>query len=337
MARDYTADELIKSVQQRAQIALAARDFGTVQILRLFNEEIDGYLVPFVAQRRLEFWVESETVNVVAGTAMYPIPPAAVGGKLRALSLLQGGVPFPLDQMDFSEAVQVQGQLLSGSPPSRYYFMGNNFVLVPPPAGNSTVVVYYYRRPSELVLKSQCIQIEEYGGGGLSFVLSFDNSNLNAFQLANYINAPDPSAVSIDVVSNKAGFNVLAVGEDLAGDPFGNGDFSVPGQCTVTFPNAAAAAAIATEYLDGNWICLPGTAPVITGCPADIINLITQEVALKVSEAKGGQSTIANLRAGLAMAEKSAGWTVQQRNDGAGRKLSAFPEDAVGIGWPYSW
>lgn len=334
MARDYTADELIKSVQQRAQIALAARDFGTVQILRLFNEEIDGYLVPFVAQRKLEFWVESATVAVTAGTSSYPIPADAMGGKLRALALLQGGNPYPLDQIDLSAAVQIQGQQLQGSPPSRYYFMGNNFILFPPPSGNATVIVYYYRRPSQLVLQSQIFKPSPNSVGGVIVTFTYDPTSLTPFQTANYVNAPDPTSVPVDLVSNSPGFDVLA----SADDDFLTGDFSVLGQITISFQTTAAALAayniiVGSSY--GAFICLPGTSPVITGCPADIINLITQEVALKVAEAKGGTATIANLSAGLARAEKSAGWTVQQRNDGAARKLSAFPEDATGTGWPW--
>lgn len=316
MARDYTADELIKSVQQKAQIALAARDFGTVQILRLFNEEIDGYLVPFVAQRRLEFWVESATVNVTAGTAAYPIPSVAMGGKLRALALLQGGIPYVLDQIDLSAAVQAQGQSLQGFPPCRYYFMGNSFVLFPAPAGSATVLVYYYRRPSELVLKGTCLQVTAVSAAGSN--LSLDFNDPSGLLLSTY-----DGTAAIDLVSNSSGFGVL-LSDSMA--------FNTIIPPTVTFTGLAALASVVQI---GDWMALTGTSPVITGCPADIINLITQEVALKVAEAKGGTATIAALSAGLARAEKSAGWTVQQRNDGAARKLSAFPEDATGAGYPY--
>jgi hypothetical protein len=310
--RSYTSDELIKSVQQRAQIALAARDFGPVQILRLFNEEIDGYLVPFVAQRKLEFWVESATVNVVSGTSIYAIPSVALGGKLRAMALLQGGVPFRLDQMDFSEAVQVQGQQLSGMPPSRYYFMGNSFVLIPSPAGNAQVIVYYYRRPGQLVLPSQCLQITGFPGGAApgNYRLSYAGALPSAYAVG----------VAVDIISNVPNFNLYAAAPIISAT--GAGTLDVVG----TLPVGLAA---------GDWISLAGTTPVITGSPADLVNLIVQEVALKVAEAKGSAGTIAALGVGLKRAEASAAWTVQQRNDGAGRKMSAFPEDSVGIGWPY--
>lgn len=311
MARDYTATELIASVQQRAQIALAARDFGTAQILRLFNEEIDGYLVPFVAQRKLEFWVESTDLAVSAGTASYAIPSVAMGGKLRAIALLQGGIPYLLDQIDLPIAVASQGTQLNASPPSGYYFMGNSIVLFPPPSSGSTLRVYYYRRPSQIVLPIACVQITGFPGGAAG-----------GFFRVTATAVPTPYAIGtlVDLVSNVPNFTPYVVGVAI-------------GQMTSTTIDIAGAQPAGLAV--GDWVSLAGTAPVITGCPADLINLLLQEVALKVSEAKGSEASTKLLAAGLAKAEASAGWTIQQRNDGAMRKLSAFPSDVAGYGWLY--
>lgn len=311
MARDYTATELIASVQQRAQIALAARDFGTAQILRLFNEEIDGYLVPFVAQRKLEFWVESTDLSVTAGTASYAIPSVAMGGKLRAIALLQGGIPYLLDQIDLPIAVTSQGTQLNASPPSGYYFMGNSIVLFPPPSSGSTLRVYYYRRPSQLVLNGACVQITGFPGGAAG-----------GFYRVSVAATPTAYATSVlvDLVSNVPNFTQHALASAIG--PTTGTTIDIAG----TQPAALAV---------GDWVCLAGTAPIITGCPADLLNLLIQEVALKVCEAKGGKASAELLAAGLAKAEASAGWTIQQRNDGAMRKLSAFPSDVAGYGWLY--
>lgn len=306
MGRDYTATELIASVQQRAQIALAARDFGSTQILRLFNEEIDGYLVPFVAQRRMEFWVESAQVTT-NGSGVGAIPSVAMGGKVRALAYMLGGIPYLLDPIDLPMAV-ASGNTPQTQLPNRYYFMGNNFVLFPPPSAAALVNVYYYRRPSQLVLSSACAQITNISSGGGNYTLSFG------------VNLPGiDDTTPVDLISNSPNFALYATGITAVSSDLMDLTFS---------------GAIPSGLALGDWVALAGTAPVITGCPADLVNLIIQYVALKVAEAKGGSDTMQNLAAGLLKAEKAAGWTIQQRNDGAMKKLSAFPDDATG-GWPW--
>lgn len=306
--RDYTASELIASVQQRAQVALAARDFGTPQILRIFNEEIDGYLVPFVAQRKLEFWVESVDLSVTPGVPT-AIPSVAVGGKLRAIAYVQSGIPALLDELDLPMAVGLQGQ--SGGLPTGYYFLGSGFMLYPPQSGG-TVRIYYYRRPSMLVLPSQCLQVAGFPGGAApgSYRVSFAGALPTAYAVGK----------TIDLVSNVPNFSQYATSVQI----------TATGTTTVDIAGTQPA-----SLAVGDWICLAGTAPVITGSPADLVNLLIQYVALKVAEAKGTEATVQRLAAGLAKAESMAGWTIQRRNDGAMRKLSAFPSDAGGYGWLY--
>lgn len=307
--RDYTSTELIASVQQRAQIALAARDFGTAQILRLLNEEIDGYLVPFVAQRRLEFWVESVDIAAVSGTLA--IPAVAMGGKLRAIAYLQGGIPCLLDQIDLPMAVASQGTTLTGQP-TGYYFMGNGFLLFPQPSGGGVARIYYYRRPSMLVLPSQCLQITAFPGGAAPgfFRVAFSGALPTSYAVS----------TSIDLVSNVPNFSLYSKGIAI----------SATATSTIDLPGT-----VPTGLSVGDWVCLAGTSPVVTGAPADLVNVLIQEVALKVRESKGGKASTELLAAGLAKAEASAGWTIQQRNDGAMRKLSAFPSDVAGYGWLY--
>lgn len=311
--RDYTANELIASVQQRAFIPLAARDFGPAQILRLFNEEIDGYLVPFVAQRRMEFWVEFQDITVAGGTAAYPLPSVALGGKLRAIAYVVGTIPFLLDQIDLPVAVAASFIPLATQIPSKYYFLGNNLMLFPPPSGGGTVRIYYYRRPSMLVLPSQCVQATGFPAGapGGFWRLGFGGALPSAYA----VNA------TVDLVGNVPNFTLYSVNQPIHAT--GAGYVELPG----TQPAGLAV---------GDWLTLSGTSPVITGAPSDLVNLIIQEVALKVSEAKGTNETVQRLAAGLAKAEASAGWTIQQRNDGAMRKVSAFPSDSPGIGYPWS-
>lgn len=307
--RDYTSSELIASVQQRAFIALNAKDFGTAQILRLFNEEIDGYLVPFVAQRRLEFWVESVDAAFTNGVAA--IPSVAMGGKLRAIAFLQGGIPFMLDQVDLPVAVATPLAPLTVQYPSKYYFMGNNVILWPTPSTAGTLRLYYYRRPSMLVLPNQCIQITGFPGGAPAgfFRVGFGGSLPSAYA----VNVP------CDLVGNVPNFTLYSASQAI---------HATDSATYLELPGAAP-----TGLAIGDWLALAGTAPVVVGAPADLTNMLVQEVALKCAEAKGTDETVKRLAAGLRAAEGSAGWTIQQRNDGAMRKVSAFPSDGLGSPW----
>jgi hypothetical protein len=310
-SRNYTATELIASVQQRAFIALNPRDFGTSQILRLFNEEIDGYLVPFVAQRRLEFWVESQDVNVVAGVAT--IPSVAMGGKLRALAYLVAGTVYGLDQTDLPVAIGTPMVPLTTQYPSKYYFMGANVILWPTPSLAGQLRIYYYRRPSVLVLPSQCVQVTGFPGGAPAgfYRIGFSGNLPSAYGVN----------VSCDVVSGVPNFTLLQASAAI---------HATDGATYIELPGSQP-----SGLAVGDWLCLAGTAPVVVGAPADLLNVLCQEVALKIAEAKGTNETIARVAAGLARAEASAGWTIQQRNDGAMRKLSAFPVETAA--WPVLW
>lgn len=308
-SRDYTSTELIASVQQRAYIPLAARDFGPGQILRLFNEEIDGYLVPFVAQRRMEFWVETVDVTFVNGVAA--IPSVAMGGKLRAVAYIQGGIPFMLDQVDLPVAVSTTLPPLSVQYPSKYYFMGNNVILWPTPSAGGTLRLYYYRRPSLLVLPSQCVQVTGFPGGAPA----------NFWRLGFAGGLPSTYVVNAtcDLVGNTPNFTLYSSAQAI---------HATDSATYVELPGSAP-----TGLAIGDWLCMAGTAPVVVGSPADLLNMLIQQVALKCSEAKGTEQTVQRLAAGLRQAEASAGWTVKQRNEGAMRKVSAFPSD--GIMWPW--
>lgn len=307
--RDYTSTELIASVQQRAFIPLSARDFGSAQILRLFNEEIDGYLVPFVAQRRLEFWVESLDTAFTNGIAA--IPSVAMGGKLRAIAYLQGGVPFGLDQIDLPVAVAAPLAPLTVQYPSKYYFMGNNVILWPTPSSAGTLRLYYYRRPSMLVLPSQCIQITGFPAGAPA----------NFFRVGFSGGLPSSYAVNVpcDLVGNVPNFTLYSASQAI---------HATDSATYIELPGSAP-----TGLAVGDWLSLAGTAPVIVGAPADLTNLLVQEIALKVTEAKGTEEAVKRLAAGLAKAESGAGWTIKQRNEGAMRKVSAFPSDGLGYPW----
>jgi hypothetical protein len=297
-------------VRQRSFTAASSRDFSDADVLRLLNERATTYLVRMIAKRNTNYLVEHVDLPVSAAVAQVPIPSVAVAGAVRAVTLLVAGIPYALIEMSLAQAAATNLTPLSTQFPVGYYFEGPNIVLWPTQTIGGTLRVHYHRRPSQIVMPSACVQITGFPLGAAD---GYYRVSYAGTAPAGYV----PGA-SVDVVSNIPNFYrwqtnvVLGVGAA--------GALDLPGP----LPPALQV---------GDWVCLYDTAPVVTDAPAEVIDALCEAVACDMLMAKGSDASYQRMLSGLARKEEDCGPLIQQRNTGAMRKISAFPDVS---GWPWA-
>lgn len=309
MPRDYSATELIASIRQRSFTAGAPRDFDDPSVLRLLNELATSYLLKLIAKRNTNYLVESVDLSVTTAASSYPVPSVAIAGAVRAVTLIVAGIPTGLVEMSLPQAVQTNMAPWSVAFPTGYYWQGPNVVLWPSQAIAGTLRLHYHRRPSQIVLPAACVKIASFPGGAAAgnYRIGYTGSAVTGYS----------NGVAVDVVSNIPNFYRWQTNTTIAAT--GVGTIDIVG----TLPAGLAV---------GDWICLYDTAPVVTDSPAEVIDCLLSAVFVGMMEGKGSKESLERAEKQLARAEASAGPLIQQRNTGAMRKISAFP-DAGGFPW----
>jgi len=240
---DTTA--FVRSVRRHTHIAATHPSFTDADILVDGTEELHSYLLPLGMGERQELWagpVGRLSFTVTEGKATYAIPSRAVGGKLRAVRLLdRQGTPSYLSWYGREEVAQ---WVESPGMPFALVVEGSTFRLFPVPRGMAgyTLEVDVYLRPAELVPVAQTAVIETVGSVAGNTTVTI-TTTADSMALS--------TAPTVDVVSSGAPFDFQAVdaavvdAEDLGG-----------GQWTLTLSGAL-------DVSVGAYLCLPGQAPVV--------------------------------------------------------------------------
>lgn len=277
------------------------RDWPDDRLLRLLNREIEEYLVPLIATARKNHFVTFKDIPLVANQRLYTIPSRAAALKTRAVQLVDAsGNPFcDLQERELEDGINlgasgVIAQFPAGTP-QVYWFVGNQLSLFPVPSGSPALSlrVYYLNRPSQLVAASSCIQITAFPGGAAAgnFRVSFSGT-----LPAGYVNG-----TSVDCVQNVPGFDVLLTGP-------------VAAQTTTTLDITGTQP---SNLAVGDWICVTGTAPVITGSiPEMVIGCLVRICQLEVISGKADDAAFGRASKMLALAEKRAAQFLNKRNTG---------------------
>lgn len=140
-----TTTDLLNSITSRGLVPTNQNTYTQAQILQLADEELQIGLLPLVISTQEEYYATYKDYPVFA--TAYTLPERAVGGKLRALVLVDSaGNEQPIMRIEFED---IPYQFDMG-----YYFRGNEIVFTRAPT--STVRMYYHTRPSHLILTSEC-------------------------------------------------------------------------------------------------------------------------------------------------------------------------------------
>src|SRR4051812_21558887 len=87
---DYTTSGLIAAVRDLTNAGSSRQDWPDDKIIRLLNREIDTYLVPLILSARKDHFDTYRDQPLIGGQASYRIPGRAIGGKLRAVEVVDG-------------------------------------------------------------------------------------------------------------------------------------------------------------------------------------------------------------------------------------------------------
>jgi hypothetical protein len=289
---DYSADALLQEIRDVANAGASTQDWPDDRLLRLINRQVLEYLLPFILRTRKEDFVTFTDQALVQGVNAYRIPSKATAARIRALALVdpQGNAVAKLIELPLENAILAGADSLAGpvpqGTPTGYYFRGNQIVLVPMPAqlNGVSLRVFYPARPSMLALKAGFIQVTSFPGGAAP---GFFRVGIGAAVPGGY-----GANAACDLVQNQPGFDVLftgAINAIVAGSYV---------EFAGTMPTGLAA---------GDWVCVTGTAPVITGAVAEVTRgCLVNKVVLEILGAKSDDAGFKRRRDLLKMSEEEA-------------------------------
>lgn len=304
---DYTADGLMMAIRDITYVGSSVRDWPDDRLLRLLNREIEEYLVPFILQARKNHFATFNDIPLIAGQRTYALPSRATGLKTRAVQLVDGsGNPYAdLHERELEDGIQLGATLATpvSGVPQVYWFVGNQLSLFPVPSGSPALSlrVYFLNRPSQLVAQASCIQISAFPGGaaGGNFRVQFTGSvPASGFSVSS----------GVDLVQNVPGFDILLSSTVAAST-------STTLDIVGTKPAGLAV---------GDWICVTGTAPVVTGgIPEMVLGCLVRVCQLEVMSGKADTDAFDRAGKMLAIAEKRAAQFLNRRNSGDRPKIGA--------------
>lgn len=289
---DYSADSLLQEIRDAIYAGESNRDWPDDQLLRLVNRQVLEYLLPFIIRTRKEDFITSVDQSLVAGAAAYRIPSKATAARVRAMQLVDamGNAVASLREIPLEMAIGIGADSLAGpvpqGTPTGYYFRGNQIVLVPTPAqlAGISLRVFFPARPSLLALKAGFVQITGFPGGAAP---GFFRLGVGPVVPGGY----GTNAIC-DLVQNQPGFDVL---------------FSGPVNAVTAGSFIEFAGALPAGLAIGDWVCVTGSAPVITGAVAEVTRgCLINKVALVVLGAKADDGGFKRLQTLLKMSEEEA-------------------------------
>lgn len=150
------SDDLLDSVKRKISFPASQNTFTDEDILKFANEEMFISQVPSILSFHEEYFVTTETVDIVANTSRYSIPNRAIGMKLRGVFWQDtDGNQFEMTRISSEERAFFQSNSSGSQPFQKFYLEGDYLVLVPQvgsTVSDGTALVFvYWLRPNQLV------------------------------------------------------------------------------------------------------------------------------------------------------------------------------------------
>lgn len=165
MAANDTAD-LLSRLRVRAALPNLTTVLTNAQTLRLFDDELLGFVAPLLKAQQQSFFQASETQALVAGTANYRVPARAMGGTVHQVLLVDAnGQEWPLDLLPSEQVATWRASQMDRGTPRFYFFEGATLSLVPVPDSSAqSIRLIHERRPNRLVTTGECSVITNITG-----------------------------------------------------------------------------------------------------------------------------------------------------------------------------
>lgn len=293
-AAPYLSEYLIEAIRRAARLPLTDATFETWELLAMADEQIAGYLAPFVLGLA-EDHLTAYSDTVITSSDTYRPPARAM--KLREVQFLKDGKPYDVPRIAL-EAVPYADW--------GFYFVGNTLRLVNPSSFvGVTLRQHYHLRPSKLIASS-----------GAGYVSSVDRGT-GVVTLAT--TSPVVSGTYVDLVRGVPPFEVMAA--DVLASPVNVND--------VTLPAASIPAAWGEA---GDIVVRAGESPA-PQIPADLFALLAQSVAVKILDGNGESDAYERAKVEKEQLEASARVLVQARVEGEPLALGGGFDPIWDRGW----
>lgn len=300
MSSYYTSDNLIKSVKRRAMIPQSQSTFATEDFLAFADEEMNLGLVPSVLRQHEDYYLYTEQITLTAGKVRYSIPYRAIGNKLRDVAFEDAnGDVYEMTRISI-EDVPFYNQNNSTGRVYAYYIENNDVVLVPDSvsiAADTKLRMSYYLRPNSLVLLSDVAVITNINRVTGAITVSSVPTGFSATQLLDLVKVKSPhkildfdiQPVSINSSTKTITLSLSDIPEDLeAGDH-------------ITLAEQTA----------------------IPQLPSDLHVVLAHRVAARCLEALGDTEGLQSANQKLAELEQQTATLIDNRVEGAPRKVIA--------------
>lgn len=302
MARNLIATKLVESVRSRAMIPDDTLVYTDEAILEILNEEIDVGLLDTLLtlhEEHLVTYTDTKAINQDEMRKRLVIPHRAVGSKLRDVHALVGQSAYELSRISLEEIGDYNNYpYVNYVGTDLFYVEGDEIVVVSPRSGTAGMFrLYYHIRPNVIVMEDKCAQITEIDT--TTGILSFST-----------VPSSFSSLVKFDLVQNNTPNKILATDLEVV-------EVSVANKTVELDPTS-----IPTRLQVGDWVCFPEESPY-PNLPTELHPILAQRAAVYILEAMGDAQNLSNARSKLAQMEKSVQKLLDNRVEGANKKIKS--------------
>jgi hypothetical protein len=262
---DYTTDTVLND----ALVMANQPDNGVLtqaNLLRLGNDQLMGILTGKLMSAVQGYCANETTQALTLGTYLYTVPAAAMGAKLRYVTLGDSaGNRFDLASLNPGTVAALSR--VQSSRPLGFYMQGNQIGFYPTPDTAYTAYIGYYQRPGRMVsadtsgTAGRTGVITSIGGGGTLLTVS-TNTPANA-------NTLFPTTATVDIVRPTPPFSTISYGLGVSAS-------------TTTTVSVSSGVGIAV----GDYVQVSGEAGV-PQIPAELHPLLATRWAIAILRARG--------------------------------------------------
>lgn len=300
MAKTLIASKLIDSVRTKAMLPDDRSTYDDQKVLDVINEEMDIGLIDTLLELHEEHLivkVELQPHTVDQFGYHYIIPSRAIGNKLRDAFYVSGNQFWELNRIDLGEIGDYTNyDTVRSYGADLFYIQGDEIIVVNSPMhGTTTLTVYFYIRPSEIIHEDECSQIQSIDRETGIIQMNSIPKSFNGLTLLDFVQNENPNKIiAVDVPRVSININTRTIQIDPK---------HIPSRLKV-----------------GDWICRTGTSPY-PNVPMELQPVLAQRATVAILESLGDNENLANAHAKLKRIEKSVQKTLNNRVEGANRKI----------------
>lgn len=276
--------------------------FKEEDFLDFANEEMDNAVVPYVQTFREDYFLATHTQPIEYHISRYRIPDRATGNKLRDIrfrdasgNLYEMTRIFIEDESYFQYSSGTDGYLSLNT-----FMVENNEIVFPngsTPTPLASIEMIYYRRPNALVSEDDVAVITAIDT--LTNTVTIDK-----------LPAVFDGATQFDITSHKSPFNLVAME-------------IVPTVLPTDITLQMSFTELPRYISVGDVIALPEETS-IPQVPLEVHSLLAQRVAMRCLEALGDTQGLQNAAAKMVEMEDKLGALLDDRVEGAAKKIVNF-------------